>query len=288
MNHCAEQPHRMRWRVFPSKVTSWINHKTVHHYSLNYLSHLYWTCASGERRLYMNGGRPKRAPAEYVSFNSIRESMHERTGRHIDKLNTEMWFDMGGRVDRDTGTWGHQILTVRFPRFFTLHTKWTLLPTNPVIFDGMVVSKYGPVPGVGYSCRKSVRKRRELPSDDPKNSKKKIGEVWEKHEKKTGSINDNVYCGWQTFNFLFSFIKWIRGVRAKIGVFFWLFSLVCVSTFSHQVPAVPQTRKWKTFAHSKQNRKTNDDSEKIPKAFHLCTAEWHTHTYTRNHTLNDF
>lgn len=27
------------------------------------------------------------------------------------------------------------------------------------------MSKYGPVPGVGYSCRKSVRKRRELAAD---------------------------------------------------------------------------------------------------------------------------
>lgn len=59
------------------------------------------------------------------------------------------------------------ILTVRLPRFFTLQTKCTVFPTNPVILDGMVVSKYGPVPGVGYSCRKSVKNRLELPSEEP-------------------------------------------------------------------------------------------------------------------------
>lgn len=52
-------------------------------------------------------------------------------------------------------------LTVLFPRFLTLHTRCTFLPTNPVIFDGMVLSKYGPVPGVGNSCRKSVKNRLE-------------------------------------------------------------------------------------------------------------------------------
>lgn len=60
-------------------------------------------------------------------------------------------------------------LTVRLPRFFTLHTKCTFLPTKPVIFDGIVVSKYGPVPGVGNSCRKSVKNRLELPKQVPAN-----------------------------------------------------------------------------------------------------------------------
>lgn len=55
------------------------------------------------------------------------------------------------------------ILTVRLPRFFTLHIKCTFLPTKPVIFDGMVESKYGPVPGVGNSCKKSVKNRLEPP-----------------------------------------------------------------------------------------------------------------------------
>lgn len=31
----------------------------------------------------------------------------------------------------------------------------------------MVVSKYGPVPGVGYSCKKSVKNFLELPSEEP-------------------------------------------------------------------------------------------------------------------------
>lgn len=61
------------------------------------------------------------------------------------------------------------LLTVRLPRFFTLHTKCTFLPTKPVIFDGIVVSKYGPVPGVGNSCRKSVKNRLELPKQVPEN-----------------------------------------------------------------------------------------------------------------------
>lgn len=82
----------------------------------------------------------------------------------------------------------------------------------------MVVSKYGPVPGVGYSCRKSVRKRLELPSDDPMAKWKKksllLGPYGQKRnvqEKKImRSINDNVYCGGETFNFQFSFIEWAR------------------------------------------------------------------------------
>lgn len=49
----------------------------------------------------------------------------------------------------------------------TLQTKWTFLPTKPVIFDGIVVSKYGPVPGVGNSCRKSVKNRLELAKQVP-------------------------------------------------------------------------------------------------------------------------
>lgn len=49
-------------------------------------------------------------------------------------------------------------LTVRFPKFFTLHTRCTVFPTSPVKFDCMEVSKWGPVPGVGHSSRKSVRK----------------------------------------------------------------------------------------------------------------------------------
>lgn len=52
-----------------------------------------------------------------------------------------------------------------------------------MIFDGIVVSKYGPVPGVGYSCRKSVRKRRELPSDDPEMSTKRKKERVSEREK---------------------------------------------------------------------------------------------------------
>lgn len=53
-------------------------------------------------------------------------------------------------------------LTVRFPKFFTLQMRCTVLPTSPVTLGGRLVSKYGPVPGVGYSCRKSVRNRFEL------------------------------------------------------------------------------------------------------------------------------
>lgn len=65
------------------------------------------------------------------------------------------------------------LLTVRLPRFFTLHTKWTFFPTKPVILDEIVESKYGPVPGVGYSCKKSVRKRLELPKQESENGKDK-------------------------------------------------------------------------------------------------------------------
>lgn len=69
--------------------------------------------------------------------------------------------------NRECFMWNKRILkkrvwhTVRFPRFFTLHTRWTVLPTSPVMLDGTDVSKYGPVPGVGHSCRKSVRNLRE-------------------------------------------------------------------------------------------------------------------------------
>lgn len=52
-------------------------------------------------------------------------------------------------------------LTVRFPKFFTLHTRCTVFPTSPVKFDCIEVSKWGPVPGVGHSSRKSVRKFRK-------------------------------------------------------------------------------------------------------------------------------
>lgn len=152
MSQYMKWPHRMRWCACFNRnllLTSWINHKTVHHYSLNYLSHLYWTC-----QWTLNSANAFAQRALLLNSKSV-----QRSSRHFDKWNTEkaMWYG----------------LTVRFPRFFTLHTKWTLLPTKPVIFDGMVVSKYGPVPGVGYSCKKSVRKRRELPSDDPEMSKKK-------------------------------------------------------------------------------------------------------------------
>lgn len=58
------------------------------------------------------------------------------------------------------------------PRFFTLHTKCTFLPTKPVMFDGIVLSKYGPVPGVGNSCRKSVRKRFEPARQQPVNEQR--------------------------------------------------------------------------------------------------------------------
>lgn len=60
-------------------------------------------------------------------------------------------------------------LTVRLPRFFTLHTKCTFLPTKPVMLEETVLSKYGPVPGVGNSCKKSVRNRLELPKQVPAN-----------------------------------------------------------------------------------------------------------------------
>lgn len=62
----------------------------------------------------------------------------------------------------------NKLLTVRLPKFLTLQIRWTVFPTNPVIFAGTDVSKYGPVPGVGYSCRKSVKKRRELATEEPK------------------------------------------------------------------------------------------------------------------------
>lgn len=39
------------------------------------------------------------------------------------------------------------------------------------MFDGIVESKYGPVPGVGNSCKKSVRNRLELPLQHPENEK---------------------------------------------------------------------------------------------------------------------
>ena len=48
-------------------------------------------------------------------------------------------------------------LTVLLPKFFTLQLRYAVLPTMPVRLVGTVVSKNGPVPGVGKSCRKSVR-----------------------------------------------------------------------------------------------------------------------------------
>lgn len=50
--------------------------------------------------------------------------------------------------------------TVRLPKFFTLHTKYTVLPTKPVTLAGMdETSKYGPFnvdACVGQSCKNSV------------------------------------------------------------------------------------------------------------------------------------
>lgn len=49
--------------------------------------------------------------------------------------------------------------TVRLPKFFTLQTKYTVLPTRPVTFAGITVtSKYGPLftVAVGQSCKNSV------------------------------------------------------------------------------------------------------------------------------------
>lgn len=59
------------------------------------------------------------------------------------------------------------LLTVRFPKFLTLQTKCTVLPTKPVTFDIADVSKYGPVPGVGKSCKNSVRNFRDVPAKAP-------------------------------------------------------------------------------------------------------------------------
>lgn len=47
------------------------------------------------------------------------------------------------------------------------------MPTKPVMFDGIVLSKYGPVPGVGNSCRKSVKNRFEPAKQQPANKKEK-------------------------------------------------------------------------------------------------------------------
>ena len=59
-------------------------------------------------------------------------------------------------------------LTVLLPKFFTRHVNLTVLPTRPVIFEGTVVSNVGPpVPGVGKSCKKSVKKRFEAHSKEP-------------------------------------------------------------------------------------------------------------------------
>lgn len=43
-----------------------------------------------------------------------------------------------------------------------------------MIFDEIVESKYGPVPGVGYSCKKSVKKRLELPKQESVKEKKQV------------------------------------------------------------------------------------------------------------------
>lgn len=108
--------------------------------------------------------------------------------RHIDKLNAPQKCDLTSLKWTLKRNKTKKIqLTVRLPRFFTLHTKWTLLPTNPVIFAGIVVSKYGPVPGVGNSCRKSVRKRRELPSDDPR---RQMDDRNEKKERRKLTTNE--------------------------------------------------------------------------------------------------
>lgn len=56
---------------------------------------------------------------------------------------------------------GGQLLTVLLPRFFTRQLRQAVLPTSPVRLLGTEVSKCGPVPGVGSSCRKSVRNRRD-------------------------------------------------------------------------------------------------------------------------------
>lgn len=60
------------------------------------------------------------------------------------------------------------LLTVLFPKFLTLHTRWTVFPTRPVTFDETVVSKYGPVPGVGKSVRNSCRNFLVFPANAPR------------------------------------------------------------------------------------------------------------------------
>lgn len=67
----------------------------------------------------------------------------------------------------------YSLLTVRLPRFLTRQFIFTVLPTRPVMLVGMVVSKMGPpVPGVGRSCKKSVKNRFEAPSELPASAKK--------------------------------------------------------------------------------------------------------------------
>lgn len=62
---------------------------------------------------------------------------------------------------------------MRFPRFLTRQVIFTVLPTRPVMLLGMLVSKVGPpVPGVGRSCKKSVKNRFEAPSELPASGKK--------------------------------------------------------------------------------------------------------------------
>jgi hypothetical protein len=79
------------------------------------------------------------------------------------------------------------VLTVLFPKFLTLHTKWTVFPTRPVTFDVTVVSKYGPVPGVGKSCKNSVRNFRELPAKAPVKERKKKNRDKNYHQVESGS-----------------------------------------------------------------------------------------------------
>lgn len=66
------------------------------------------------------------------------------------------------------------IFTVLFPRFLTLHIRWTVFPTRPVTFDETVVSKYGPVPGVGKSVRNSWRNFLVFPAKAPEKNNKEF------------------------------------------------------------------------------------------------------------------
>jgi len=50
------------------------------------------------------------------------------------------------------------VLTVLFPRFFTLHANWTVSPAKPVTLVDIVASKYGPISGVVRSWKLSGMK----------------------------------------------------------------------------------------------------------------------------------